>query len=281
MSERKPKVSIVIPTYNMQEHLGETIDSILSQTLDSYEVIIVDDCSTDGTAQVALKYCEIDSRIRYVKLDANSNLPAVPRNRGIELSQGEYIAFLDHDDLWSPRKLERQIAFLDTHPNFGMVHSHLFVFTPRNRYRGILHLPNPLLQRTNQGVLATRNTVQTSSVVVRRSILQELKGFDERPELRTVEDFHLWIRVSRTTTIAYLSEIQGRYRKADSGASAQENLMKRHEQIDLFEGTSLVSHSPSFQYRLRRKVFGWPVAAYCFVIEAPLRKLFNFKPRVL
>ena len=99
MSERKPKVSIVIPTYNMQEHLGETIDSILSQTLDSYEVIIVDDCSTDGTAQVALKYCEIDSRIRYVKLDANSNLPAVPRNRGIELSQGEYIAFLDHDDL--------------------------------------------------------------------------------------------------------------------------------------------------------------------------------------
>ena len=105
-------VSIIMPTYNCGNFIGETIDSVIAQIYENWELIIVDDCSTDNTEEIVNVYRKKDSRIKYKKLATNSGA-AVARNRGIELADGKYIAFLDSDDLWQPKKLDTQIKFMN------------------------------------------------------------------------------------------------------------------------------------------------------------------------
>jgi len=104
-------VSIVMPAYNCEDYIAESVESILAQTYKNWELVIVDDCSLDGTGDIAAKYALEDKRIRFFSMERNSG-PAVVRNKGIEESRGQYIAFLDSDDLWTPRKLETQIRMM-------------------------------------------------------------------------------------------------------------------------------------------------------------------------
>ena len=104
-------VSIIMPTYNCGAFIGETIASVQAQTHSHWELLVVDDCSTDDTAEVVAALAENDPRIHYVRLETNSGA-AVARNRAMELAQGRYMAFLDSDDLWHPDKLRRQIDFM-------------------------------------------------------------------------------------------------------------------------------------------------------------------------
>ena len=106
-----PKVSVVIGSYNCEKFIHETVQSVIDQTFRDWELIIVDDCSTDNTCQEISRIK--DERIKLIRLDSNSGLPAAPRNVGIKNAKGDYIAFLDHDDIWLPEKLERQVAFLE------------------------------------------------------------------------------------------------------------------------------------------------------------------------
>ena len=104
-------VSIITPNYNCGRFIAQTIESVLAQTYTNWEMLIVDDCSTNDSVQIAEKYAAKDSRIKLIQNERNSGA-AVSRNKAIELAQGEFIAFLDSDDLWLPEKLERQIAFM-------------------------------------------------------------------------------------------------------------------------------------------------------------------------
>ena len=104
-------VSVIMPTYNCGKYIADTIESIQAQTYSNWEIIVVDDCSTDNTKAVMMPYVEADSRIRYYCLEHNSGA-AVARTRAMELAQGEYMAFCDSDDLWMPEKLEKQLAFM-------------------------------------------------------------------------------------------------------------------------------------------------------------------------
>lgn len=108
---QKNLVSIVTPNYNCAKFISQTIESVLFQTYTNWEMLIVDDCSTDGSYEIALKYAEKDSRIKVMRNEQNSGA-AVSRNKAIEIANGEFIAFLDSDDLWIPEKLEKQIAFM-------------------------------------------------------------------------------------------------------------------------------------------------------------------------
>lgn len=103
-------VSVIMPSYNTAEYIKETIQSVLAQTYDNWELIIVDDCSTDNTDEVVADFLS-DTRIRYIKNDINSGA-ALSRNRALREANGKWIAFLDSDDLWEPQKLEKQIAFM-------------------------------------------------------------------------------------------------------------------------------------------------------------------------
>lgn len=104
-------VSIITPNYNCARFISQTIESVLAQTYSDWEMLIVDDCSTDGSYEIALEYAAKDSRIKVIRNEKNSGA-AVSRNKAIEVAQGEFVAFLDSDDLWIPEKLEKQIAFM-------------------------------------------------------------------------------------------------------------------------------------------------------------------------
>ena len=108
-----PKVSVIIPTYNCAHYLGQAIESVIGQTFRDFEIIVLDDGSTDNTSEIAGKY---GNAIRYIR-QANGGLPAA-RNRAIEASTGEFVALLDSDDWWAPTKLRRQLDFMAWHPEY-------------------------------------------------------------------------------------------------------------------------------------------------------------------
>lgn len=106
-------VSIIIACYNSKDFISHAIDSILQQTFSDWEIIVVDDCSTDESALIVKRYCGRNERIRYFKTDFPSGSPALPRNIGIANARGRYIAFLDSDDMWLPDKLKEQLHLFD------------------------------------------------------------------------------------------------------------------------------------------------------------------------
>ena len=277
--EPEPLVSVVIPTYNMEEHIAETLNSVIAQTLQNWEAIVVDDASTDKTAEIVQDLCVQDPRIRYIRSAENSNLPAVGRNRGIKEAKGSYVAFLDHDDLWEPKKLERQISAMNSDPLIGMVHSHLWVVRNGNRFWGPLYLPAPKFSVANTTTLAKKNMIQCSSVLIRKSILDEVSGFDESPGLRAVEDYHLWYRVSQKTRIAYVSEIHGTYRLDKSGTSSLENMQQRLKAVDKSLGTQSFESQRSIRKKAVSQLWSLPSALYFVLIEGTKRKRNDRKPR--
>lgn len=109
--ETSPVVSVVMPAYNAHQHIGEAIESVLTQTFDDWELIVVDDCSNDATSNIVSGY--LDRRIHYVRNECNLGA-AGSRNRALDLARGQYVAFLDSDDVWLPEKLAVQIAFMES-----------------------------------------------------------------------------------------------------------------------------------------------------------------------
>jgi len=103
----EPLVSIVMPTYNCAKYIEESVVSVIKQTYTNWELIIIDDCSTDNTEDIVKRYCEKDNRIKYFRLDVNSGA-AIARNEGIKCAKGRYIAFLDSDDLWMEKSLRNK-----------------------------------------------------------------------------------------------------------------------------------------------------------------------------
>ena len=275
----RPLVSVVIPTYNMEQHIAETLNSVLSQTLDSWEAIVVDDCSTDSTPQIVNEFVEQDPRILNFRLPENSNLPAVPRNYGIEQAQGKYVALLDHDDLWSPQKLQRQVQVLEADETLAMAHSHLWVRRNGRSFPGLFYLPSPRQSVATESNLKKRNVIQCSSVVIRKDVVQGLGGFDESLKLRAVEDYHLWFRVSQHHRIVFISEIHGSYRLDKAGTSTRENMQNRLWALDQSIGTASFASQQSILQKVTEKVLSFPSALYYLALDGPYRQRIGALPR--
>lgn len=204
-----PRVSIIIPTYNCERFLVRAVDTALAQSYTDHEIIVVDDGSTDGTAELITQY---EGRIRYYR-QLNRGVSAA-RNLALEYSTGEFIAYLDADDMWYPHKLETQIAFLDSHKECGFVHTEVSVIDEDDK---ILHVCfNQETQRSvPQGncltALLSRCHIQTLTVMERRQCLDRIGGFDER--LPIAQDYHHWIKVvGGGYAIGYIAEPLGKYR---------------------------------------------------------------------
>jgi len=197
-------VSVIIPTYNRREYVQEAIDSVLAQTYPHYEIIVVDDGSTDGTGDV-LK-AKYGDRIRYVWQENQGESAA--RNRGIEMARGEYIAFLDSDDLWMPEKLEKQVAFLEAHPDVGAVICQALAIDAEGSQRegmpvlgGGLKLEDLSIER----LLYKNSAVGPGTVLVsRRCLVQEIGGFDV--SIRYGEDWDFVLRLRLQTGIGIVPE---------------------------------------------------------------------------
>ena len=199
-------VSIIIPTYNRENVIKRAVNSVLRQSYSAYEVIIVDDGSTDGTEDVVASI--EDPRIRYIALKENQGV-AHARNVGIREARYEYIAFLDSDDEWLPNKLKRQMKKMQAVPNeFAMVYCRMsglmrnrtdrFVCPQRDYVKEILegNLFQPLL---------FQNVIGTPTIVVRKECLEQVGGFKEA--LRCLEDWELILRIARRWKIGFVDEI--------------------------------------------------------------------------
>lgn len=195
-----PLVSVVIPSYNRGHAIGACIDSVLAQTLEDFEIVVVDDASTDDTrARVA---AIADPRVRYVAHAANRG-GAAARNTGVRAARGDFIAFLDSDDSWSPRKLERQIALLgERGPDYGVAYTW---FIGRDRDGREVSRSDHSLDGSVADALLVANYVGTfSSIVVRRDVFERVGGLDE--SLRSCQDWDLSIRLSRVTKICCVED---------------------------------------------------------------------------
>lgn len=187
-----PTVSVIIPTFNRRELVQLAIDSVLSQTFQDYELIVVDDGSTDGTGQALNRY---GHRIRYVYQDNAGE--SIARQRGVELSSGKYIAFLDSDDIWLPEKLGRQIDAFLTYPDIG--YAYCWAYTIDS---GGTRIPLPPLgyglplRKISLGQLLENNLIVApgSGLVVERNVYNDVKGFNNT--IQFAEDWDLCLRLA-------------------------------------------------------------------------------------
>jgi len=222
-----PLVSVVVTTYNRAGLLKETLTSILSQTFTAFELIIVDNMSTDGTESYVPSIG--DSRIRYFK-NQNNGVIAVNRNFGISRARGRYIAFCDDDDLWLPDKLKVQTAFMEANPavGFSFGYARDFYDIDGARRDGALRFAKDDCDATDGFErLLFGNTVATLTVMVRKANLAEAGVFDEDPALMTVEDYDLWLRIARKDAIACIPQVIGRYRLHSLSAGGNEAAQKK------------------------------------------------------
>ena len=201
-----PRVLIIIPAYNALRFLPQTVASALAQTWDDFELLIVDDGSSDGTEDWVSQ--QRDSRIRMVQ-KTNGGLAAA-RNTGIATARGEYVAFLDADDLWEPNKLEQQVACLDAHPEVGLVHTAIRYIDEDN------HEINRVLGIHGDGdvwrEVVVHNPVRCGSTpLVRRECFEVVGIFD--PTLTFSEDWDMWIRIASSYHFATINEPLTLYRQ--------------------------------------------------------------------
>jgi len=223
---KTPEVSVVIAAYNCGNFIQETISSVINQTFQNWELIIVDDCSSDDTSEKITALS--DQRIRIIRLDKNSGLPATPRNKGIRAAKGQFIAFLDHDDTWSPEKLEVQIRCLREDPETALIGCPFKIRSPDRKYNDAKTTPKRKCQTGNlYDRLLHYNFIACSSVVVKASVLNEVGIFDENPEVSAAEDWDLWLRIARRHKIRFMPQTLGVYRMHGSGLSTGTKQMQR------------------------------------------------------
>lgn len=219
-----PKVSVIMPVYNSEKYLAEAIESILSQTFSDFEFIIIDDCSTDSSYQIADSFR--DSRIRLFRNSENSGV-AYSLNRGIELSEGYYIARMDADDISLLQRLERQISYLETHPSVGVLGTAISFCGAK---QGIFQNTDSPQQAKID--LLFNSCICHPTAIIRRSSLDKFR-YDRNFE--GCEDYELWWRLSFRCEITSLSEVLFHYRfhKSQVTQNVSENVRNRFRTLKL------------------------------------------------
>jgi glycosyltransferase involved in cell wall biosynthesis len=203
-----PKVSVVIPTYNQASFIDETIRSVLNQTFQDFEIIVIDDGSTDNTPEVISAL-----PVRYFRQE-NQGCSAA-RNHGIKLSSGEYIAFLDSDDVLMENALEKGVDVLDRHPEVGFSYGQAYMMDENGRIHRVRKSSfldsSTIVDGTEQiRELLFFNRIPMSTLMVRRHCLDDVGGFNE--ELKNFEDRHICIRLAKRYSAAYIAEPLVKYR---------------------------------------------------------------------
>jgi glycosyltransferase involved in cell wall biosynthesis len=214
-----PLVSVITAVYNGERYLSEAVDSILGQTVADFEFIVVNDGSTDRTAQILGSY--VDPRIRILHNQQNVG-PAASRNRAIAGARAPYIAIQDADDVALPQRLEKQIFFLEKNPNVALVGSHAVTIDDQGNECGALVYP-PADDRGIKWDLLFRNPFIHSSVMLRRSVLNLTGPYTDDPEVcrAFVEDYELTSRINRVAQSANIQEPLEKYRLNPMGASSR------------------------------------------------------------
>ncbi|MHC4139756.1 MAG: glycosyltransferase family 2 protein [Planctomycetota bacterium] len=212
-----PTVSVIIHTYNNEKFIAETVESVLNQTYKDYEIIVVDDGSVDGTRDALLPYMQ---EIRY-HYKENGGI-ASAKNAGMALSKTEFIAFLDHDDLWVPDKLKLQIEYFNKNPQVGLVYAKYTTFRdgkelrtkPEKGYSGWVFKE-----------LLSKSFIQTSTVIVKKECLDAVGPYDE--SLSLGDEYDMFLRISKKFQCGFVDKGLTRYRIHDTNASNNDFLFDK------------------------------------------------------
>ena len=201
-----PKVSVIIPTYNRAKYISEAINSVLNQSFKDFEIIVVDDGSTDNTRAILEPYL---CKIKYC-YQKNSG-PAKARNEGIKIAKGEYIGFLDSDDLWLPEKLKFQMDFFTQFPNIEILHCNL-EFLKEGEILGFNFNKIGLIKGGYifNDLLLLKGDIFMPCVIIKRAILDEIGLFNE--SLHTAEDTNMFLRIAKKYYFGFIDKILVRIR---------------------------------------------------------------------
>jgi len=207
-----PGVSILMPVYNDERYVCKAIESILNQTFTDFKFIIIDDGSTDNTPRILSEYARCDPRIKLIRNKDNRGI-VYSLNRGLSLTRSEYIARMDANDISLPERLAKQVAYLDQHPEVGVLGTNIAYIDTRGN---LLNNGRPkdrheLSPNFIRWMLMWRCPIYHPTVMIRRSILKQT-GFGYDPTFRHVEDRDLWTRLAEHTIIASLPEVLVYYR---------------------------------------------------------------------
>lgn len=194
MSKEEALVSVIIPAYNCEKYVVEAINSVLAQTYKNWELLVLDDGSKDNTLQVIEEFSKNDSRIKTLPNGKNMGVSAT-RNRGIELASGEWIAFLDSDDMWHPLKLEKQLRFAEENAAEFLFTGQSFMNEEGNVYKGIFEVPKKVTFK----MLKKQNVISCSSVLIKKKYFENIRM--EKDELH--EDYVVWLRILGLGITAY------------------------------------------------------------------------------
>lgn len=195
-----PAVSVIVTSFNRAQFLGAAIRSVLTQSFSKYELIIVDDGSTDATADIVEAF--VDPRIRVIRHAENRGIPAA-RNTGLAAANGRYIAWLDSDDIARPGRIAAQVQYLDSHPATAMIGTCAGTIDNDGRRRRGVRVP-PFAHRDIEAWLLFRSAFQQSSIMGRTSVLQQ---YLYRPDCPVCEDLDVFIRLSREHQVANLPRL--------------------------------------------------------------------------
>lgn len=220
------KVSVIIPAYNAIKYLPASINSVLAQTYPSFEVIVIDDGSTDCTSEWFDQLTDPDPRVKLISQTNQGNCAA--RNIGIAHAQGEYIAFLDADDLWASTKLAKQVAILEQNPDVGLVYTWVERIDQNEKSLG-----KPFESNLSGNIwekLLDRNVIATSSTMIRRCCFDNVGKFDENLK-SFVEDWDLWLRIAACYQIKVIPEYLLQYRECPTSISKNWQAMEKNYHI--------------------------------------------------
>lgn len=229
----KNLVSIITPMYNAERFVEKTIKSVLNQTYSNWEMLIVDDCSTDNSANIVKSYAQRDSRIKYLKSDSNKGVSNA-RNIALANAKGQYIAFLDSDDMWHESKLEKQVSFMKKNNHTITFTAYELIDEEDNKLNKTINIS----ERVDYNNLLKSNSLGCLTVVIDRSRID----FDIRMSGVRHEDYALWLSILKCGNVAYgINEVLAIYRKSNSSLSGNKvksamwtwNIYKNVEKLPL------------------------------------------------
>ena len=223
-----PAVSVIIRTYNRAVLLQQAIQSVLGQTFQDFEIIVVNNSSTDNTIEVVKSFK--DERIRIINT-RNKGIIAKSRNVGLKESQGDYIAFLDDDDLWCPEKLEIQVEYLRKHPEYYLVYSNAWIIDETGARKGLIMDLELFKEGEIFKYLVKCNFIPQLTVLMKREVFDNIGFFNEDHSVVPVDDYEYWLRVALQYKIGFVEEPLARYRVHSGGMSRAANLAPAQQKI--------------------------------------------------
>lgn len=215
-----PQVSVIIPAFNAAKTLIRAIDSVHRQNIQALEIIVIDDGSIDGTADVLMNSIQPGEQIQLIRMLKNSGVSAA-RNAGIQRARGQYLAFLDADDIWLPGKIQKQIGVMEHDPAITLVSCNSRLVSEAGHLLKFGHINRPPVEGAEAWkTLLIYNFLPTPTIMTYRNLVAEIGGFDET--LAIAEDLDLWIKLALRGKVAIVNEVLTHY--YDSSGS----LMKRY-----------------------------------------------------